>query len=142
MSLRMPTTENGRITSITDPVGRAKTFAYDAQQRLTSITSVEGVVTYEWNADTTGPKAWTLSGIIGIDGVRSNFVYDSVGRIQQTSLANNLQAVNYVLWRLSQLGRVTVTDALGRTTSWLEGEFGQPTAVTEMTGETVRPDVR
>jgi len=125
---------NGRIDSITDPVGRVTTYTYDASERLTSITDPLGITSIEWNPDTTGAKAWTQSALTTSDGVRTEFAYDAQGRSSQQSFAGGVQPVSISYGTGINLGKVTSTDAASRSSTWLEGEFGQITELTEASG--------
>ncbi|MFO0936376.1 MAG: CARDB domain-containing protein [Gemmataceae bacterium] len=120
---------NGRIATITDPVGRVTTYGFDATgQKLTSITVPTGTTTYTYSPDTTGPKAFTVTGITGPDGVTTAFEYDALGRTIKTTIGGQ-QAVTYIYGSGTDIGRVTSTDALSHSISAIYGEFGQLTTV-------------
>lgn len=66
---------NGNRTAITDAAGVTTHQTFDAHNRLTSITNLEGTTDYTWNKDD------TLSAISRASGVHSGYQYDRARRI-------------------------------------------------------------
>ncbi|WP_169979857.1 RHS repeat-associated core domain-containing protein [Tautonia rosea] len=129
----------GLITSVTNPVGEATTYTYDASRRfLTSVTSPEGnVTTYTYNLATTGPLAYTISGTRTSDGVTWNYEYDSFGRLSRSSRNSGQLPLEIRHGTDAQIGQITLIDPAGAVTVVTRGEYGQPGSITDPAGQTI-----
>jgi RHS repeat-associated protein len=124
----------GRIISITDAVGRTTLFGYDQTNTLlTSITTPAGTTTLEYSTEISGPRAFALIAVTGPDGVRLANDLDDFGRITRTTVGG-LLPTTYVYGTGADLGKVTVTDAGGRVSSYVLGEFGKVSHATDALG--------
>ncbi|MCC7248072.1 MAG: RHS repeat protein, partial [Lysobacter sp.] len=132
---------NQRLSAVTDRAGRTMTFAYDGNGRLQTLTDAGGAVTtYGYDANgqlslvtrpggatrkyfynETGyvvsppPGKYYLTGIEDENGQRhASYSYDSSNRAIVSTLAGNAERVDVTY---GSGNTVTVTDALGRTTT-------------------------
>ncbi|MCC7248214.1 MAG: RHS repeat protein, partial [Lysobacter sp.] len=132
---------NQRLSSVIDRAGRKLTFAYDGNSRLQTLTDAGGAVTtYGYDANgqlsiVTRPGGATrkyfyneasyvvsppngkyyLTGIEDENGQRhASYSYDSSNRAIVSTLAGNAERVDVTY---GSGNTVTVTDALGRTTT-------------------------
>ncbi len=86
----------GRLSKITDPVGRTAVYGYDASgQELLSMTTAAGSTRYTYTADASGPRAHALVSITNPDGTHVFYDYDTQGRLKTTQLDGGAQALTY-----------------------------------------------
>lgn len=117
---------NGRVQSMTSPLGTT-TYGYDSSgERLMSIITPQGATHLEYAPETNGPKANTLTAIIGPDGVRIAMEYDALGRLARQTTGGQLP-MTWSYGNSSEPGRVTITDTLNSAMSYVRGEFGEAT---------------
>ncbi len=140
----------GRITSITDPNGGVRTYAYDQFGDLVSYTNTEGDVTrFTYNSD---------HGLLDINDPRglspARNEYDADGRLVATVDANGNRVTydhqiasnrevytdrlgNIRTFQYDSDGNVTSqTDALGNTSSMTYNADGEPLTETDALGNT------
>lgn len=144
----------GRITAVTDPMGRAIRYEYDAAGNLIASFDREGNVTRYEYLDTPAHYLDRVIDPLGRTGLRME--YDANGRLTRTSNgaseavrfeydpANGLQTV------FDPLGAATVfeydsrgnvigqVDALGGVTRWTVDENNHVTSMTDPLGRTTR----
>lgn len=77
---------NNRVTTVTDPAGRAWTYAYNANGMLSGVTSPNADIrSYHYESTAAW---WYLSGI-SVNGTRySTYKYHPDGRVQESGLAD------------------------------------------------------
>jgi YD repeat-containing protein len=74
----------GRRTSATDQNGRTTNCAYDAADRLTTVTNpASNVTSYTYDTEN------NLLGITDANGHTTNFTYDAYGRVTQTTFPSS-----------------------------------------------------
>lgn len=102
----------GRITQITDAVGRTTQFAYDAgNEHLLSATDFAGRVTsYTYSSGAGAALEHALLSVTNPDGTQVIYTYDSRGRLASTARAGNAEKVQY---SYGLGGTITATDAAG-----------------------------
>jgi RHS repeat-associated protein len=104
---------NNRVRSITDPASGAYTYTYDANNNLQAVTGPDGQTRTYFYEDATLPNA--LTGLQDENGDRfATWAYDSQGRVMSSEHAGGADkvTVNY------DNGMTRVTDALGATRSY------------------------
>lgn len=114
----------GHIASITDSLGRATTFAYDAAgMHLTSVTDSNGQVTsYSYATGQGVAKEHALTEIAFPGGTHQFFAYDASGRLTGLSRDDGPDADTLgdeaLAFAYDSAGRVSFTDALSSTTDF------------------------
>jgi len=103
---------NGRIGSVTDPVGRQTLFTYDASgEHLMTAEQYDGrILTYAYVTGEGAVKEHALTQDTLSCGVGRYFEYDDQGRLVETHLAGGAEPVTFAY---DTAGRVTLTSALG-----------------------------
>ncbi|MHB8954814.1 MAG: RHS repeat-associated core domain-containing protein [Pirellulaceae bacterium] len=87
----------GRISQITDPVGRVAAYVYDASgQHLQRVTTTEGTTEYTYTSDTSGPRAHALTSIGFPAGTHFFFDYDSQGRLARQQRDGGVEPLTFV----------------------------------------------
>jgi RHS repeat-associated protein len=111
---------NGRLVSLTDQAGRVATYGYDASgEHLLSVTGPHGRTTsYTYKTDGDLLTNHNLLSITRPGGAQVFFSYDNLGRLAEQHLGVAEESVHYAY---STAGKITITDALGTTTVWLDG---------------------
>ena len=112
----------GRITTVTEPTGQVIDYAYDPTGTYLTSMSTDGQTTsFAYITNSTPQQDNAVASVTLPDGVTESFTYDSQGRLIGTSENGGAlpETLSY------DLGEVTVTDALGDTsTVWLN-QLGQ-----------------
>jgi RHS repeat-associated protein len=128
---------SGRIKSVTDSLGRATTYDYDAAaEHLVTVTEADGRVTrYGYNTTAGSPSRHALVSIIHPDQTVRNFGYDSRGWLASASRAGGAEAVSF---GYDGMGKVTSTDALGHTSVFFFDERGRIVKARNPLGHSVR----
>ncbi len=112
--LQINTSPEGRITSVTDSVGRQTRFGYDPSgEHLASVVSYDGQTNrYAYN-QLAGASQHALTEIAYADGTRRTLAYDSLGRLVETRLNGSAERMAF---GYANTGMVTATNAFGNTT--------------------------
>jgi YD repeat-containing protein len=113
----------GRVSTLTDHRQRRTTFEYDgAKGTLAASTdSNGGRTTYSYRLDDGGAASLALTPVQRPNAIRSEFAYDTKGRLASHSLANGAQQVEH---SYDSKGAVQATDGLGNTTSYKYDHLG------------------
>jgi RHS repeat-associated protein len=126
----------GRISSITDSVGRVTSFTYDAGgEHLTSITSPDGTTTYTYVTGQGLASEHALASITTPRGVTTTFTYDAQGRLTSRTAGSGNDAVP-LTFTYPEAGLLTVTDASLNSTELFRGLGGNPMRVIDALGNT------
>jgi YD repeat-containing protein len=128
----------GFVSQVTDPAGETASYAYDSAGHLLSVTTPQGTTTYKYVTGTGTPANNALQTILNPDGTQINYSYDNEGRLSGSfygTAANPLRAV-----KVSYLspGGISYTDASGNKTTVQYTNLGQPVAITDPLGNTIR----
>jgi RHS repeat-associated protein len=114
----------GRISQVTDPVGRVTTYAYDPTgQLLTNVTDPTGTTSYTYVPGQGAPDSYALASITYPDGSQTLFSYDAQGRL--TSQEADQAGDQKVTYAYDGEGGISVTDAGGGTSTYFVNEFEQ-----------------
>lgn len=151
--------EGDYISSVTDSAGRSVSYDYDELGQLTTFTNLDSNdVTYEYHETEDGLMTEVFSPIDDVNAVMT-IVYDSLGRMQQQTDANDCtwdyylatyrsevvepnqidpngvtQRFSTIRWANPEIREVTVTDQMGReTVSEYDGRI-RTTSVVSPTG--------
>jgi len=117
-----------RIIKLTDPAGRVTNYEYDPTNlMLTKVTNPAGNVTeYAYNVGQSDVLNYRLQSIAFPDGTHVHYEYDSNARlVKQTGT----WGANPVVYSYDADGTTHLTDALGKTTSIVVNDRGQPTLI-------------
>jgi RHS repeat-associated protein len=107
ISLAQDFSNPGRITQVTDPVGRSLTLSYDSSNRITSVTDPIGRnVQYAYNAQ------GTLTSVTDPAGGVTSYGYDSQNRLIQITDQRGIAVEEFAY------------DASGRVTQAIEADGG------------------
>jgi RHS repeat-associated protein len=104
----------GKLTSITDALGRSTTFFYNADNRISSIMDPFGRTAslgYDGNGN--------LTGITDMGGFTSSFSYDGCGTVQTMTTGNNKVTFSH------GFNTLTVSDYMGSETFTLNSLTGE-----------------
>lgn len=128
----------GRIMSVTDPVGRATTYAYDASNRhLISATTYNGLkTTYTYDTGSNPSVVNAMRSIAAPDGTHSYYTYDAFGRIVGTSLDGGALPVTIAY---GPGGTIAISDSSGTTTDSFDAD-GHLVKVVDPLGRAVHYD--
>ncbi len=127
-----------RITQVTDPEGRATTYAYDPTgQLLTSITTTQGTTTFTYYNGPNLADRYAITSIDYPDGTDEFYTCDAMGRLIGQSLNGGAEPVTYTY---DDLGNVTSTNALGQTqvSSMSSNQINQVSTVEDGLGDIAR----
>lgn len=120
----------GRMSSMTDPVGRVTTYGYDASnQHLTTITSPGGTVTRTYNAN------HSLASETGVDGITTTYTYDGLGRQTSRTVGSGAGAYK-VTTAYPSAGAVSISDGIGGATTVYRVNGGRTGRVVDGLGHT------
>lgn len=104
----------GKLTSISDALGRSTTFFYDADNRISTIMDPFGRTAslgYDGNGN--------LTGITDMGGFTSSFTYDGCGTVQTITTGNNKVTFSH------GFNTLTVSDYMGSETFTLNPLTGE-----------------
>ena len=129
---------SGRLSQVTDSVGRVTTYEYDAAAEHLIRVAAPGnrVTTYTYDSSGVPQRTHALVNIVHPDLTQDSFAYDAQGRLIQTS-QNCCGGAQQVTYAYDSAGTVTVTDATGRATQLLYGLGGQLAQVRDGEGRIV-----
>jgi RHS repeat-associated protein len=107
----------GRIIRVTDPVGRATTYTYDAtNEHLVTVTTFDSrMTTYTYSLGAGAASDHALASIASPGGTHDFFTYDAQGRLKETRRDGGSQDIVYTY---GPAGTVATTDAMGGTTTY------------------------
>jgi RHS repeat-associated protein len=136
---------NRRLARLIDPLGpgtaddRVTTYEYDASgEHLIRVTAPGNRVTsYAYETSGIPQRLHALTTVIHPDLTEDSFVYDSRGRLIESSQNCCGGAQQRVTYAYDSAGTVTVTDATGRQTQLLYGLGGQLAQVRDGEGRIV-----
>lgn len=120
--------ENGRMLSVTNPLGATTHLTYDAAGNVTSVTDPNGNTTVA-----TYGQFSNLTSITNPNGTTSSLSYDGSGNLTGVALPGGAT----MGFTYNSTGDpIAITDPLGRTTkvTWTSG--GLPASVTDPAGDT------
>jgi RHS repeat-associated protein len=135
-----------RLTSITGPKGRVITLAYDTSDRISQITVPDGkIISYQYSNNrlqrviypdgTYKTYEYFSIYLTGIKNEKGQYIkkytYDNKYRVSTSSAdgTNEKVTINYV-----DSTHTTVTDSLGRVTTYTIDKFGGKNHATDITG--------
>src|ERR1035437_4876885 len=109
----------GRVTSTTDPLGRAATYSYDSRQRLAQVADASASMQVTYGGD-------SVSGIGWSDGTSLSFTYDANHRLTGANglalsydAAGRIGASNGIAIARDAAGRIAgITYASGKTVQY------------------------
>lgn len=124
-------------TSMTDPLGRVTSYAYDADGRLTSETQAAGTpvaLTSTRTYSVDGNLTATTQGVGSPAAVTTTMSYDVMDRVVSTTAAAGTPVATTTSSAYNALGQlVSTTDPLGRVTTYAYDAAGRRT-------DTILPD--
>jgi RHS repeat-associated protein/uncharacterized repeat protein (TIGR01451 family) len=124
--------DQGLISQVADGTGHSYTYAYDADDRLLSVTAPGNLVTAYTYDTTSNPKTQhALLTITAPSGLQQQFVYDSQGRLSGTSSNGGTNPITYTY---GGQGAVTATDAAANQTTVWFNELGLASRVEDARG--------
>ncbi len=86
----------GRVTNITDAVGREVSFAYDASgEHLESVSSAQGTTRFTYTGGASAASRHAVASIAFPDGTHQYYEYDSQGRITRAYRDGGQEATVY-----------------------------------------------
>ena len=104
-SLTFAYNDQDRVTSVTDEEGRVFNYSYDETgELLSSVTTLQGTTSYTYNDN------FDLTSVTAPDGVQRNFEYDSQGRLTQRGFNEGIDPITY---NYNDTENVIVTDGTG-----------------------------
>ena len=129
----------GRVSSITDPVGRVTAFAYDAAgEHLTRTIAADGTTnSYTYITGQGAAREHALAAVTVPDGTHRYLEYNDRGaltRVSRDGGATVLATTNALP------GATSLTDANGNTTRFLADQLGQLRQLTDPLGNLMRLD--
>ncbi len=127
---------HGRISKITDPVGRTTNFAFDAAgEHLLSITDAQGTTQFTYVTGQSPQTEHAVQSVVYPDWNHAFFAYDNRGHLIKTTAEGGANEIDY---SYDGVGKSTVTDVQGHTTMTLVNDFGQPAIVQDQLGNITR----
>jgi RHS repeat-associated protein len=124
----------GRLRTVTDPVGRTVTYSYDAaDEHLTGVSSAQGTYAYTYVTGQGAAREHALASATFPDGSHLALSYDANGRLIRLDDGSNPLTIAYLA-----PGRYTITDGSSATTTVLVGITGQPAAIKDALGHIQR----
>jgi RHS repeat-associated protein len=130
-SLTLAYNASGLISSIADSTGGTTTYTYNASKQLIAVQDSNGfTTTYAYGAS--GAATNALTAVTSAGGVQADFSYDSQGRLAGVSSNNNTAPTTFAY----NQGAVTLTDALGGTTTYYFDNNGDPVKSVDALGNT------
>ncbi|GAB1544710.1 hypothetical protein NUACC21_73860 [Scytonema sp. NUACC21] len=131
-SLTLSYNPQGRISQITDSTGQIATYAYDtAGERLLSVRTHSGTVTYTYETSSHLARENALLSIAYPDNTHRYFEYDTQGRLARTYGDVGAETVSYTY---DSAGSITITNADSSTTKTLLNDFGQVSQIHDALG--------
>ncbi len=124
----------GRISQMTDALGRTRTFTYDASgDYLMGITTIQGNYTLSY-VTTPGANAHALASITYPDGTHLYNTYDSQGRLTLQTRDGGAQPLSYAY---DNVGGFTLTRGNDSTIGFLRNAEGRITRMTNSAGSII-----
>jgi RHS repeat-associated protein len=126
----------GRISQMTDAVGRIATYTYDPSgEHLLAVTNVGGTTSFSYVTGQGAASEHAVQSIIYPDGTHRYFEYDTMGHVTKMSRDGGTEAITFAY---DPSGTVTITDAMGNSTLMLSDEYGQIGESTDPRGAITR----
>jgi RHS repeat-associated protein len=120
----------GQLTSVTDPLGNTTSYAYDTAGRLITITNANGARQESLTYDSFDRVATRTDS----EGYVLTYSYDNLDRVTRIAYPDGT-AKQYIY---DKLDLASITDRLGRVTTFTYDANGRLTAVTDALGQTTR----
>ena len=122
----------GRISQVTDPVGRVATYTYDASgEHLLSVTTLAGTTQYSYTAETSGPRAHELASITTPAGTHVFFDYDNQGRLSHQQRDGGAEAISFTY----DINSYRITDAQNHATTFFYDDLGRTARIRDAFGQ-------
>ena len=124
---------HGRISRLTDHVGRVTDYGYDAtgEYLLTVTAPGSHVTTYTYNPASGQAGDHALLSIAYPDSTHRYYAYDSRGRLSEEQLDGGAERVSYTY---DANGRIHIKDAFGETAIISPDEHGRPAEIKDALG--------
>jgi RHS repeat-associated protein len=124
----------GRLSGVTDPVGRTVTYTYDAaDEHLTGVSTAAGAYAYAYVTGQGAAREHALASATFPDGSHLGLTYDAQGRLTRLDDGSNPVTFTYLA-----PGGYTIADGSGAPTTVLVGATGLPVAVKDALGHVGR----
>jgi RHS repeat-associated protein len=120
----------GLLAQVADSSGRVATYAYDANERLISVTTPLGTTSYTYTSETAGPHAFAVTSVATPLGTHVFYTYDSQGRLASQQHDGGAESLTYIYG----VNGYSVTDALSRTSNVFFDHLGRPIVETDALG--------
>lgn len=112
----------GRLSAVTDAVGRVTTYVYDAPgQHLINIVRPEGTITYTHVISSNPLVNHAIASVTTPDGNSVQFQYDAQGRLIRRSVNGVTEPITITR---GAAGAFTLQDALGHSAIGYRADFG------------------
>jgi len=110
----------GRVTSITDAVGREVSFSYDASgEHLESVASAQGTTRFTYTDGASAASRHAVTSIAFPDGTHQYYEYDSQGRITRAYRDGGQEATVYGYGSWYSTRGAAYVQPSGRGTTWI-----------------------
>ncbi|MBZ5630062.1 MAG: Ig-like domain repeat protein, partial [Acidobacteriia bacterium] len=111
----------GRITQMTDPLGRVTSYTYDSSgDHLLSVTDSRGTVSFSYVTGQSAAQEHALQSVTYRDGTHLNFDYDTQGRLLRIYRDAGAQLTTLAY---DSMGGIAITDALGNSSHLFLDQF-------------------
>lgn len=131
---------DGQIERLTDPANRVTSYTYDASgEHLVEARGPYGTVSYEYETDSTGPRAHALNRVTHLDGTRTAYAYDEQGRLVRVEQLDNSSPATPLTIDYNE-GQVTYTNAQDESVAVFYNSRGQAMRFIDPVGQTVEVD--
>ena len=136
-SISLTYNAQGRITAVTDPMGRKKTFEYDVagEHLLRFITADGRTNTYTYVTGQGATREHALASVTSADGTHLGFEYDQRGGLTLCSQGSGQTTLGITT---DLPGTTTLTSAQGSSFKLLSDHFGQLNALIDPFGNVTK----
>lgn len=120
-----------RLASVTDQLGRATTYEYDASgDHLVRVVGAEGATLYEYDTTSTDSREHSLLNVERANGATTSYQYDSLGRLIRSD-QSGLETLDFAY---GTGGEMTITDAAGAVTTMRYDARGRAAEIVDANG--------